>query len=54
MLSDNGWIVFEIHYSKCYNININDFEDILKLPIYDKDYVGKYLSKKEHKKQEKE
>ena len=48
-----GWKIFEIHYTKCYNININDFNNILKLPIYDKEYVGKYFSKKEIKEQEK-
>ena len=47
-----GWKIFEIHYTKCYNININDFNDILKLPIYDKEYVGKYFSKKEIKEKE--
>ena len=49
-----GWKLYEIHYTKCYNIKINDFEDILSLPIYDKDYVGKYFSKKEQKKKQKE
>ena len=47
LFEERGWKIFEIHYTKCYNININDFEDILKLPIYDKDYVGKYFSKKD-------
>lgn len=51
---ERGWKIFEIHYTKCYNININDFNDILELPIYDKEYVGKYFSKKEIKKQIKE
>lgn len=44
---NNGWKIFEIHYTKCYNINIEKFEDILNLPIYDKEYVGVYFSKKE-------
>lgn len=48
---ERGWKVFEIHYSKCYNIDINDFTDILNLPIYDKNYVGKYFSKKEKQKE---
>ena len=48
-----GWKIFEIHYSKCYNIQIDDFQDILNLPIYDKDYVGKYFSKKELKEKQK-
>ena len=47
LFENRGWKVFEIHYSKCFDINLNDFNDILKLPIYDKDYVGKYFSKKE-------
>lgn len=51
LFEDRGWKVFEVHYSKCYYIKIKDFEDILKLPIYDKDYVGKYLSKKLERKQ---
>lgn len=44
-----GWKLFEIHYTKCYKIKINDFYDILSLPIYDKDYVQKYFSRKEEK-----
>jgi len=51
---ERGWKIFEIHYTKCYNININDFNDILKLPIYDKDYVDKYFSKKELKQKNKQ
>ena len=47
LFKERGWKIFEIHYSKCFNINLDDFNDILKLPIYDKDYVGKYFSKKE-------
>ena len=54
ILNERGWKIYEIHYSKCYNININDFNDILKLDIYDKEYVGKYFSDKEMKKQIKE
>ena len=50
---ERGWKIFEIHYSKCFNININNFEDILNLPIYDKNYVGKYFSKKELKNEQK-
>lgn len=46
-LKERGWQIFEIHYTKCYNIDIKNFEDILKLPIYDKEYVGKYFSKHE-------
>ena len=49
-----GWKLFEIHYSKCFNININDINDILNLPIYDKDYVDKYFSKKELKQKNKQ
>ena len=49
-----GWKLFEIHYSKCFNIDINDFEDILKLPIYDKNYVGKYFSQNEIKNKQKQ
>lgn len=44
---ERGWKIFEIHYTKCYNIDINEFTDILSLPIYDKNYVGLYFSKKE-------
>ncbi len=53
LFEDRGWTIFEIHYSKCFNININDFNDILNLSIYDKDYVNKYFSKKELKEQKK-
>jgi len=49
LFEERGWKIFEVHYTKCYNPQIEDFEDILKLPIYDKDYVGKYFSKKELK-----
>ena len=49
LFEQRGWKVIEVHYIKCYNININDFEDILNLPIYDKNYVGKYFSKLELK-----
>ena len=49
ILEERGWRIFEIHYTKCYNINIDNFSDILKLPIYDKDYVKKYFSRKELK-----
>jgi very-short-patch-repair endonuclease len=49
LFESRGWKIFEIHYTKCYNININDFKDILNLSIYDKNYVGKYFSKKELK-----
>ena len=48
-----GWTLYEIHYTKCYNINVNDFQDILNLPIYDKDYVNEYFYKKEIKKKQK-
>ena len=54
ILELNGWKIFEIHYLKCYNININDFNDILNLPIYDKDYVNKYFSQKEIKDKQKQ
>lgn len=54
IFESRGWTIFEIHYSKCYNINVKDFEDILNLSIYDKDYVGKYLSKRDKKLKEKE
>lgn len=47
LFEERGWKLFEIHYSKCYNIKIDDFSDILSLPIYDKCYVEKYMSRKE-------
>jgi len=53
LFEDRGWKIFEIHYSKCFNININDFNDILNLSIYDKDYVNKYFSQKELKEKKK-
>ena len=36
---ERGWKIFQIYYKQCYNININDFSDILALDIYDKLYV---------------
>lgn len=41
-----GWNLFEIHYSKCYDISINDFTDILSLDIYDTKYVAEYFKRK--------
>ena len=43
IFENRGWKIFEIHYSKCFDEN--NFNDILKLDIYDKDYVGVYFSK---------
>ena len=54
LFENRGWKVFEIHYSKCFNININDLNDILKLPIYDKDYINQYFSRKEIKNNKKQ
>lgn len=48
-LEEAGWTIYEIHYTLCYNIK--NFDDILKLDIYNKDYVGKYFSQKELRKQ---
>ena len=42
-----GWTVYELHYTQCYNIE--SLEDLLKLDIYNKDYVGKYFSSKEQR-----
>ena len=56
VLEQNGWKIFELHYSKCFNLDISTLDDILKLDIYDKNYVNKYFSYKEEiklKKQEK-
>ena len=52
--TNNGWKIFEIHYTKCYNIEIKDFNDILNLPIYDKNYVGAYFSHKQKAEKENE
>ena len=49
IFESRGWKIFEIHYSKCYNINIKEFEDILKLDIYDKEYIKEYFDKKQQK-----
>lgn len=49
IFEERGWKIFEIHYSKCYCININDFNDIFKLDIYDKNYIKEYFDKKEQK-----
>lgn len=48
-LEEAGWTIYEIHYTLCYNIK--NFEDILSLDIYNKNYVGEYFSKKELKKE---
>lgn len=53
LLCQNGWKIFEIHYTKCNNININNFEDILKLPIYDKEYTKEYFQTLQYKKEQK-
>lgn len=49
IFEERGWKLFEIHYSKCYNININNFQDILNLDIYDKEYIKDYFNKKINK-----
>lgn len=54
IFESRGWKLFEIHYSKCYNININDFNDILSLDIYDKEYVKEIFDKKLIKEKNKE
>ena len=33
-----GWKLYEIHYSLCFNLTDDKFEEILKLDIYNKDY----------------
>ena len=38
-----GWTIYEVHYSKCYNINLKDFQDILNLDVYDKSYVEEFF-----------
>lgn len=53
LFESRGWKLFELHYSKCYNIKLEDLDDILNLPIYDKEYVGKYISKREQKDKDK-
>lgn len=53
LFEQRGWTIYEVHFSKCYYPQIDDFEDILNLPIYDKDYVGEYFSKKEKQQQKK-
>lgn len=47
-----GWKIFELHYTKCYDLN--NLEELFKLDIYDKDYVNNYLSRKEELKIKKE
>ena len=49
IFESRGWKLYEIHYSKCYNININNFQDILNLDIYDKEYVKELFDKKINK-----
>lgn len=55
---EHGWKIFQIHYRKCFSIKIEEFQDILSLPIHDKEYVKEdfdFLRKfKEKKKKEKE
>lgn len=46
IFESRGWKLYEIHYTKCYNIDIKDFNDILKLDIYDKEYVKEIFDKK--------
>jgi very-short-patch-repair endonuclease len=38
---EQGWKIFQVYYKQCYNININNFSDILTLDIYDKSYIQK-------------
>lgn len=49
ILEERGWKIYEIHYTKCYKLDIKNFVDLEKLDVFDKDYVGKYFSNKELK-----
>lgn len=55
LLEDNGWKILELHYTKCYNFNLSILERYDSLEdFYDKEYVGKYFSRKEEKKKQQE
>lgn len=54
IFKERGWKIYEIHYSKCYKLDIKNFIDLENLDIFDKDYVGKYFSDKELKKLKRE
>ena len=54
LFEERGWKIFELHYTKCYNISIDDLHDILSLSIYDKNYVGQYFSRQEKRQQKKD
>lgn len=49
-----GWSIYEIHYSKCYNIDLKDFQDILNLDVYDKNYVEEFFINAKNEKLKKE
>lgn len=50
IIEKNGWKLLEIHYSKCYNFDLNILTKYQELDSYDKDYTNKYFSKKQEKK----
>ena len=45
---NHGWKIIQIYYKQCYNIIKNEykFEDILKLPIYNKQYIAEDFNRK--------
>ena len=51
---DSGWKIFQIYYKQCYNINVEDFSDILSLDIYDKSYIQEDFNIREKIRKEKE
>jgi len=51
LLEANGWKILELHYTKCYNFDISILDKYDNIEdFYDKDYVGKYFSRKEERK----
>ena len=54
IFESRGWKLYELHYTKCYKINVIDFITSENLDLFDKDYVGKYFSDKELKKLKRE
>lgn len=51
---EHGWKIFQIYYKQCYNINVEDFSDILSLDIYDKSYIQEDFDIREKIRKEKE
>ena len=50
IFKERGWRLYEIHYTKCYKLNVNEFINNNNLDTLDEEYVKNYFLRKEEKK----